>query len=111
MKGWRPKLVALDIDGTLVDYSGGLPAPIYDAVRRVVDAKVPVVLATGRSWLATKIVAHQLDLPPVMHVCSNGAVVVSYPPLDIVDQVTFDPARVIDEVVNVLNGAAVAGAQ
>ncbi len=35
-----------------------------------------------------------------MHVCSNGAVVVDYPPFTIVRQVNFDPGPVIDRVVS-----------
>ena len=43
--GWRPRLVALDVDGTLVDRDGVLGADMADALRRVVAAGVPVVLA------------------------------------------------------------------
>ncbi len=97
--GWRPKLVALDIDGTLVDFDGVLPGSVRTAVRRVVDAGVPVVMSTGRSWMATQVIVDALGLPPAMHVCSNGAVVVDYPPFDVVRQITFDPGPVIDRVV------------
>src|SRR4029453_8594904 len=51
---WRPRLVALDIDGTLVDRNGFLPGPVADAVGLVVQAGVPVVLSTGRSWHGTR---------------------------------------------------------
>ncbi|TDT29101.1 HAD family hydrolase [Naumannella halotolerans] len=95
---WAPKLVALDIDGTLVDHNGALPGPVFEAVRKVIDAGVPVVLATGRSWNGTDIVFEQLQLPEGYAVSSNGAVVVHYPPIEIVSQRTFDPAAVIDLV-------------
>jgi hydroxymethylpyrimidine pyrophosphatase-like HAD family hydrolase len=98
--GWKPKLVALDIDGTLVDFDGVLPGSVRTAVRRVVDAGVPVVMSTGRSWMATQVIVDALELPPAMHVCSNGAVVVDYPPFKIVRQVNFDPGPVIDRVVS-----------
>jgi hydroxymethylpyrimidine pyrophosphatase-like HAD family hydrolase len=100
---WRPKLVALDIDGTLVDFDGVLPGSVRMAVRRIVDAGVPVVMSTGRSWMATQVVVEALELPPALHVCSNGAVVVDYPPFELVRHVTFDPAPVIDRVVEVTN--------
>ena len=35
---FTPRLVALDIDGTLVDADGRMPDEIHAAVRRVVDA-------------------------------------------------------------------------
>ncbi len=96
--GWRPKLVALDIDGTVVDLNGRMPEAVRDAVRRVVDAGVPVVMSTGRSWLSTKPIIDAFGLPHGLHVTSNGAVVSTYPPLHIVHEVTFDPSDVIERV-------------
>src|SRR5918993_1153454 len=86
---WRPRLVALDIDGTVVDHDGALPEVIRKAVGMVVDADVPVVLATGRSWHGTRPIFDELGLPPGPSVASNGAVVVSYPPQHIRNAVTF----------------------
>lgn len=95
---WRPRLVALDIDGTLVDHSGYLPESVRAAVRGVVDAGIPVVLSTGRSWHATRPIFEALDLPPGPAVSSNGAVIVDYPPMRIRDVVTFDARAVIKQV-------------
>ena len=53
-QAWRPRLVALDIDGTVVDRNGLLPRTVAEAVALVVKARVPVVLSTGRSWHGTK---------------------------------------------------------
>ena len=78
--GWRPRLVALDIDGTLVDHDGVLPAAIGRRGRGWSLAPAcPVVLATGRAWHGTRPVFELLGLPPGPAVCSNGAVVVSLP--------------------------------
>ncbi len=96
---WRPELVALDIDGTLVDRQGRLPSDVRAAVQRVVDEDVPLVLATGRAWLDTRPVFDELDLPPGPVICSNGAVVVQYPPLWQYQARTFDPTRVINSVI------------
>jgi len=95
---WRPGLVALDIDGTLVDHDGVLPPPVREAVGLVVAAGVPVVLATGRAWHGTRPVFDELGLPPGLAVASNGAVIVSYPPQEVVQAVTFDPREVIERV-------------
>lgn len=97
--GWTPRLVALDIDGTLVDHAGRLPADVAAAVRRVVDAGVPVVLATGRSWHATRPVFDALELPPGVAISSNGAVQVTYPPLEFDRLKTFNARPVIKKVV------------
>lgn len=100
--GWVPKLVALDIDGTLlawVEGSGTTHEEVRPAVRvavqRAHDAGAHVVLASGRSPHGMTNVADLLDLhddghDPLWVVASNGAVVFRYPPLEIVDEVTFD---------------------
>ncbi|MDO5682585.1 MAG: HAD family hydrolase [Propionibacteriaceae bacterium] len=95
---WQPRLVALDIDGTLVDHLGHMPDAVYDAVQRVLAADTHVVLSTGRGWHGTKPIFDQLDLPPGYAVSSNGAVVVTYPPSQVIREVTFDPTDVLDKV-------------
>ena len=95
---WRPRLVALDIDGTLVDHAGVMPDSVHTAVQRVLASDTPVVLSTGRSWHATQPIFDQLGLPPGYAVSSNGAVVVTYPPADVIREVTFDPTDVLDLV-------------
>jgi HAD superfamily hydrolase (TIGR01484 family) len=106
--GWRPRLVALDIDGTIVDHDGAMPPEVHAAIRRVVDAGVPVVLATGRAWHGTRPVFDLLGLPPGPAVSSNGAVIVSYPPLEIIRARTFDPSQVIAQVEEFAPGTLIA---
>jgi hydroxymethylpyrimidine pyrophosphatase-like HAD family hydrolase len=108
--GWRPKLVALDIDGTLLKWVEGvgttyeqISPPVYDAVHRVLDAGVPIVLASGRSPHGMTRIADQLGLhtdgdEPVWVVASNGAVVFRYPPLEVVHEETFDAAPAVAAV-------------
>ena len=95
---WRPQVVALDVDGTVLDHDGSLTAEVRAAVRAVVDAGAHVVLATGRAWHSTLPVVEQLGLAGGQSVCSNGAVVVDFPPERIVKAVTFDPRAVIAKV-------------
>jgi HAD superfamily hydrolase (TIGR01484 family) len=104
---WRPKLVALDIDGTLLKWVEGVGTtyeqvspPVYDAVHRVFDAGAHVVLASGRSPYGMNRVADLLDLHPgvgerLWVVASNGAVVFRYPPLEVVHEETFDAAPAV----------------
>ena len=95
---WQPRLVALDIDGTLLDHDGLLPQSVTRAVGRVVAAGVPVVLSTGRGWAGTKPIVDALALPAGQHVSSNGAVRVRNPPFEVLERVTFDPAAVVERV-------------
>ncbi len=101
-------MVALDVDGTLVDRDGVLSEAMADAIGRVVAAGVPVVLATGRSWHSTVDLVDQLRLPAGPTVCSNGAVIVSYPPQEIVQAITFDPREVIERVEEFAPGTLIA---
>jgi 5-amino-6-(5-phospho-D-ribitylamino)uracil phosphatase len=107
-QGWRPRLVALDIDGTVVDRNGLLPRAVAEAVDLVVQVGIPVVLSTGRSWHGTKPLFEELGLPPGPTVCSNGAVIVRYPPQEIIKAITFDPRPVITQVEAFAPGSLIA---
>lgn len=108
--GWRPQVVALDIDGTLLTWVPGagttyeqIPQAVYDAVRRARAAGAHIVLASGRSPHGMTRIADLLDLPPdgddpLWIVASNGAVVFRYPPVDVVHEVTFDAAPAVAAV-------------
>ncbi len=96
----RPRLVALDIDGTTVDHVGTLTGTVAQAVTDVVTAGHHVVIATGRSIVATMPIVELLGLQAGYAVCSNGAVTLALDPgqptgYAIVDTVTFDPRRVL----------------
>jgi len=100
--GWVPRLVALDIDGTLLAWVEGrgttheeVRPKVRAAVQRAHDAGAHVVLASGRSPHGMTRIADLLDLhdegnDPLWVVASNGAVVFRYPPLEVVHEVTFD---------------------
>jgi HAD superfamily hydrolase (TIGR01484 family) len=98
---WSPRLVALDIDGTLLEWVDGqgmtrevISPAVHRAVRRAREAGAHVVLASGRSPHGMTRVADLLDLhqeeEPVWIVASNGAVVFRYPPVEVVHEETFD---------------------
>jgi HAD superfamily hydrolase (TIGR01484 family) len=117
---WQPRLVALDIDGTLLKWVEGvgttyeqISPPVYAAVRRALDAGAHVVLASGRSPHGMTNVADLLDLHAdrgdrLWVVASNGAVVFRYPPLDVVHEVTFDAAPAVRAVLQEHPSALVA---
>ena len=68
------RLLAIDIDGTLLDRRGDVPPENRRAIAGAVDRGVQVALVTGRGFTFARPVAEQLDLPVVL-VASNGAVV------------------------------------
>ena len=46
-QNWRPKVVAVDIDGTLTDDNKRLNSKAILALQRLGAAGIPVILATG----------------------------------------------------------------
>jgi len=109
---WAPKLVALDVDGTLLSRDGELDADLRAAVQRVVAAGIPVVLATGRTFRTTITVATDLGLPAGFAVTQNGAVSVSYDPAqpeqyEEFGRQVFDPAPVVQAVLGLRPGLAI----
>jgi Cof subfamily protein (haloacid dehalogenase superfamily) len=107
--GWRPKLVALDIDGTLFNAGHGqatytvqeeISPALREALDRVIDAGVHVVLASGRSTFGITGVLDLLDLPrsddqQALTVASNGSVTFSYRPVEVLTTVTFDASEIV----------------
>lgn len=90
---WRPRLVALDVDGTLVpyaDFHAAPSTPVTDAVARVRDQGSVPIIATGRSLHSTYHVFDALSMDAGLAVCSNGAVIVELETRTPVDVVTFD---------------------
>jgi HAD superfamily hydrolase (TIGR01484 family) len=74
----------------------------------VVDAGVPVVLATGRSAFGVHPVIEAFGLRDGLAVASNGAVIFSYPPVEIISTVTFDARPAVEAVLAVVPDALVA---
>ena len=54
------KIVFFDIDGTLVDHENNMPQSTVDAVEKLKEKGIKVVLATGRSPVHIKEVARKL---------------------------------------------------
>ncbi|MGH3874783.1 MAG: HAD family hydrolase [Pseudonocardiaceae bacterium] len=88
----RPRLVASDVDGTLLDPTDRISARTRAAVHRVLAAGVPFVLVTGRPprWI-----------PPIVEqlghagyaVCANGAVLYDAATDRVSYSVTLQPAQ------------------
>jgi Cof subfamily protein (haloacid dehalogenase superfamily) len=70
------RLLAIDIDGTLLDSRGRLPDVHRDAVRTAASRGIALALVTGRSYHFTSHVVEALGLPVTL-IVNNGAVVKS----------------------------------
>ena len=91
------KLIALDVDGTLVDHEGHMSDEVRTAASAVVDAGHEVVIATGRSLGATLPIIEKIGLTRGHAVCSNGGVTLRIDVdefedgYEVVNRVVFDP--------------------
>ncbi len=68
------KLIALDLDGTLLNSSLKVSERNGEAVRRALEAGVKVVLATSRWYLLARRTADRLGIDTPL-ICNNGAIV------------------------------------
>jgi len=94
-QGLAPRLIAVDLDGTLVPQSGGVPDGVAEAVARVTFHGAHVVAATGRSLSTTGPVAREAG----MHehaVVSNGAMLVTVDPETVIHAQTFDGGPLLE---------------
>ena len=92
-----PKLIALDVDGTLVDHDGHMSRAVRAAGQALVAAGHEVVVATGRSLGATLPIVELLGIERGYAVSSNGGVVTrieagSNGGYTVLDRRVFDPS-------------------
>jgi Cof subfamily protein (haloacid dehalogenase superfamily) len=87
------RLLASDLDGTLVGSSGDLSPRTRSMLDACAEAGIAVVFVTGRPprWLDT-IAAGRVGAA----ICANGALVVDLPTLAVLEATTLDPAVVLD---------------
>ncbi|TDP38687.1 hydroxymethylpyrimidine pyrophosphatase-like HAD family hydrolase [Nocardia ignorata] len=93
--GGAPKLIALDIDGTLLESGCPISGRVVAAVRAAVAAGSHVVVTTGRTVLTTRPVLRELGLIEGHALCSNGAVQIDVARGEPVAVELFDPAPAV----------------
>jgi hydroxymethylpyrimidine pyrophosphatase-like HAD family hydrolase len=74
MTAHRYRILALDVDGTLLDLDGTLRPRTAEAVARAARAGIQPVLCTGRRYRRVRPIAEQLGLDAPL-VCNSGAIV------------------------------------
>ena len=68
------RLIALDVDGTLLDGQGGVTADTKATLQRLAARGVHVALATGRRYIIAEFLPGILEIPLYL-ILSNGAVI------------------------------------
>lgn len=105
---WRPKLVALDVDGTLVDDANQMSRAVRDSVLAIRDAGAEIVISTGRGIPGVLDTVEKLGFEDGLGVASNGAIVFSYRPVEVLHAVTFDASHAVRRVLEQVPDAIVA---
>ncbi len=82
------KLLALDVDGTLLRHDKTLDRRDAEAIRRARAAGITVTLATGRLVGSTRAVAEELELDGLL-VCADGALLVNATSGEVVERRAF----------------------
>jgi Cof subfamily protein (haloacid dehalogenase superfamily) len=68
------KTLFTDLDGTLVEHSGDVTEDIIKSVRRLLDKKIDVVLASGRHPDMMKSIHYKLGLETPVIACNGGII-------------------------------------
>jgi Cof subfamily protein (haloacid dehalogenase superfamily) len=100
-------MVALDVDGTLVDHDNVMTDTVRDAVLAMHESGVEVVISTGRAVPGVLNVAEKLGLEGYA-VASNGALVISHSPVEVLHAVTFDASEAVGRIIEHVPDALVA---
>ncbi len=108
MSAWRPKLLALDVDGTLVDGANVMSPAVREAVRAMRDSGIETVITTGRAIPGVMNTAGLLGFDDGYAIGSNGAIVFSYNPIELLHTVTFDASEAVRRVLEHVPDALVA---
>ena len=86
------KLIAIDLDGTLLDDQKNIPEKNIEAIRRAVSQGVHVMLATGRPYRAAQWVFERLGIGEGLILSQAGGLVSTYPECKTVYSGRHDPA-------------------
>jgi Cof subfamily protein (haloacid dehalogenase superfamily) len=73
-KSRRYRILALDVDGTLLDVDGTLRPRTAQAVARASQAGIRAILCTGRRYRRARPIARQLGLDAPL-VCNSGSII------------------------------------
>ena len=89
------KLIALDIEGTLLTTDKQLPQENIDAIRAAVEAGAHVMIATGRPYRAASWVLERAGIEGMI-LSVGGSLIQNYPSGETVLEYRLDPDFVRD---------------
>jgi hydroxymethylpyrimidine pyrophosphatase-like HAD family hydrolase len=87
--GSHVRLIATDIDGTLIPPGGEASARTLACLRAAEEADLPVVLVTGRPPRTARLIAEALGVRGPA-ICDNGALIVDLPTMRVLRDIRID---------------------
>ncbi|HEX6123450.1 MAG TPA: HAD family hydrolase [Ktedonobacterales bacterium] len=87
----RIRLVASDVDGTLLDPHGRLSLRMRTAIQSVTASGVTVALATARRWTGAALAASEFDFRGPL-IIFDGAMTRAYPDGEVLENIPLDRA-------------------
>ena len=100
MTDWVPRLVALDVDGTLVNGRNEMSPVVRETVRGLREKDIEVVISTGRSVPGVMDTADKLGFDRGYAIGSNGSLVFTYRPPEMLRAVTFDASEAVQSILD-----------
>lgn len=94
----RYKLVALDLDGTLLNSQGQLSVKNIEAVKKAQKAGVQVVIVTGRYHMQTERIIQALDFQGIL-VSNDGAVTINNQTKEIMHENSFTVEEIMPLII------------
>jgi HAD superfamily hydrolase (TIGR01484 family) len=82
------KLLALDLDGTLLDSNGIIPPKHIEALKKAQDSGVILVIATGRYFMQTEKIIKKLGFKGIL-VSNDGAVTLKTDTKEIIHEFSY----------------------
>jgi Cof subfamily protein (haloacid dehalogenase superfamily) len=93
-----PRLIATDLDGTLLDANGDLSERSAAALRAAAAAGITVVIASGRPPQVVQLLREQLGASVSYGVLANGTIICTLPDATILKFVGFPTSLAVDAV-------------
>jgi Cof subfamily protein (haloacid dehalogenase superfamily) len=98
MPSTLPRLIATDLDGTLLDSTGMLRTRTGDALRAAADAGIIVVFASGRPPFVAQDAIDRTARAVSYGVMANGSMTCTLPDATMLHRITFDAATAFDAI-------------
>lgn len=106
---WFPRIVALDVDGTIVSWENEASPSVVKAIHAIREAGAEIVISTGRAVPGVYDALGSIGLSDDgLAVASNGAVVFEVSPFRVARTVTFDAREAVKRVLEQVPDALVA---